>query len=125
MRPFHVVLSHHDSLLSRRLAGRLRPEFRGISVANSVEETRQVIVQWRPAFAIVDLELIGYSELSELCSNFPTTAFVGIHRLADEKVWCDALAAGAVDCCAASDIYSILRAADRWAPSRAALAVAA
>jgi hypothetical protein len=94
-------------------------------LANSVADTRQVIAQERPAFAIVDLELVSYSELNELCSNFPATAFVGIHRLADERVWCEVLAAGGVDCCAAGDVYSILRAADRWAPPRRALVAAA
>src|ERR1039458_1469984 len=40
------------------------------------------------------LELISMAELKKLCSQFPSTAFVCVHRLADDQMWTEALAMG-------------------------------
>jgi 3-dehydroquinate dehydratase len=61
--------------------------------------------------AIVDLELAALSEVRQLTHEFSTTTIVCTHRLADEKMWTDALAAGASDCCYSSDVRAIVLAA--------------
>jgi hypothetical protein len=38
------------------------------------------------------------------------------HRLADERMWTDALAAGAADCCHSSDVRAIVMAASNVKP---------
>jgi hypothetical protein len=114
MRPINVVIAHHDAVLAERLAASLSPQFRNLVVAKSGEEVKSAVARFRSPFAVVDLELLSLAELKDLCRAFPSTAFVCIHRLADDRMWADALAAGAVDCCYAADVPSILLASERY-----------
>ena len=83
-------------------------------------KSTSAISQWRnlwtkrAPFAVVDLELIRMPELKQVCAQFPATAIVCIHRLADDALWSEALAMGAVDCCYAGDLQGILLAAERY-----------
>ncbi len=113
MRPINVVLAHHDAASAERLAASLRNQFRNLVVAKSLEEVSSALTQLCAPFAVVDLQLISTTELKELCARFPSTAFVCIHRLADERIWSEALAMGAVDCCYPSDVRGILYASER------------
>ncbi len=114
MRPMNAVLAHHDSASAQRLTESLRKEFRNLVVARSVEELRSEVARLRASFAVVDLELIDFPEMKQLCREFPATAFVCVHRLADDRMWSDALATGAVDCCHCEDLRGILLAAERY-----------
>jgi len=114
MRPINVVLAHHDAVSAERLAASLGKEFRNLVIAKSTEEARSAVARFRAPFAVVDLELIGLAELKELCHDFPSTAFVCIHRLADDRMWTQALATGAVDCCHCNDLHGILMASERY-----------
>jgi len=114
MRPINAVLAHHDPGAAQYLTGSLNKEFRNLLVARSAYELRSAVARYRAPFAVIDLELIGLAELKELCREFPATAFVGIHRLADDRMWADALAMGAVDCCHCDDLRGILMAAERY-----------
>ena len=68
------------------------------------------------AVAIVDLELVSLGEVQQLKREFAATTVVCTHRLADEKMWADALASGAADCCYASDVRAIVLAASLTKP---------
>ncbi len=114
MRPMNVVLAHHDAVSAERLAASLRKEFRNLVLAGSAGEVRSAVARFRAPFAVVDLELIPPAELKTLCQEFPATAFVSIHRLADDRMWSDALAMGAVDCCHSEDAHGILLASERY-----------
>jgi hypothetical protein len=114
MRPMNAVLAHRDPDAAKYLAASLTKEFRNLLVARSAFELRSNVARFRAPFAVVDLELIGLTELKELCREFPATAFVGIHRLADDRMWAEALAMGAVDCCHSDDLRGILTAAERY-----------
>src|SRR5208282_2497669 len=92
MRPINAVLAYHDPLSAERLAATLRNQFRNLAVARSPEEFASAVARLRAPFAVVDLELIGLPELKRLCAQFPSTAFVCIHRLADDRMWAEALA---------------------------------
>ena len=125
MRPINVVLAYHDALSAERLAASLRNQFRSLVVAKSLEEASSALARLRAPFAVVDLELIRIPELRQLCARFPSTAFVCIHRLADDRMWSEALAAGAVDCCYSGDVRGILLASERYVvltPARSAAA---
>jgi ActR/RegA family two-component response regulator len=113
MRPIDAVLAHHDAASVERLATSLKSEFRTIAIVRSSEEICAAVARVRAAFAVVDLELVSLAELKELCARFPATAFVCIHRLADDCMWAEALAAGAVDCCQSNDVRGILLASNR------------
>jgi DNA-binding NarL/FixJ family response regulator len=114
MRPINVVLAHHDAVAVDRLAVSLGKQFRNLAIAKSAGEVASTVARLRAPFAVVDLELVGYAELQHLCAEFPTTAFVCIHRLADDRMWSNALAMGAVDCCHSSDLQGILLASERY-----------
>ncbi len=125
MRPINVVLAYHDALSADRLAASFRNQFRNLTIAKSREEISSAVARLHAPFAVVDLELIGIPELKQLCAQFPYTAFVCIHRLADDRMWSEALAAGAVDCCCSSDAHGILLASERYVVLTRAPAVAA
>jgi DNA-binding NarL/FixJ family response regulator len=114
MRPINVVLAYHDALSAERLAASFRNQFRNLTIARSPQEVSSPVERLHAPFAVVDLELIGIPELKQLCAQFPYTAFVCIHRLADDRMWSEALAAGAVDCCSSSDMHGILLASERY-----------
>jgi hypothetical protein len=114
MRPINAVLAHHDPDSAQRLSESLRKEFRNLLLANSTPELKSAVARFRAPFAVIDLELISMGELRELCQDFPATAFVCIHRLADDRMWSEALAMGAVDCCHCEDLHGILLASDRY-----------
>ena len=114
MRPINVVLAYHDPLSAERLAAVLRSQFRNLVVVKSPEEVSSAVARLRAPFAVVDLELISLPELKRLCAQFPSTAFVCIHRLADDRMWTEALAMGAVDCCRSGDVHGILLASERY-----------
>ncbi len=114
MRPINAVLAHHDPGSAQYLAASLAKEFRNLPLAESAQELRSTVARFRAPFAVVDLELISLAELKELCGEFSSTAFVCIHRLADDRMWAEALAMGAVDCCQSDDLRGILLAAERY-----------
>jgi len=114
MRPINAVLAHQDPSAAQYLAASLTREFRNLLLARSAHELRSTVARYRAPFAVVDLELISLAELKELCREFPATAFVGIHRLADDRMWAETLAMGAVDCCHCDDLRGILLAAERY-----------
>ncbi len=125
MRPINAVLAHHDAPAAQRLGNSLRKEFRNLVITESSGELKSAVARFRAPFAVIDLELVGLGELKELCQNFPATAFVCIHRLADDHMWSEALAMGAVDCCHCDDLHGILMASEKYvvlSRSRAAAA---
>ncbi len=115
MRPINAVLVHHDPVLAQGLRESLRNQFRKLAVCGSIPEFEDTISRLRASFAIVDLECVSYAELKRLCAEFPGTAFVCIHRLADEAMWADALEMGAVDCCQSTDLRGMVLASERYA----------
>lgn len=118
MRPIHVVFAHRDPALTDVFVRSVQGQFHSIATANSLNEIRIWIARVRSPLAIVDLELVNLSEFGELCREFPATAFIGIHRLADDEMWSNCLAMGAVDCCLTSDLPTILHSSDRYLASK-------
>lgn len=113
MLPLTAVVVQADPQSAAVLAASLLRHFHTVRVVNSLEEARAAIPRHRAEFAIVDLELIGIADVQALRRDFASTSIVCTHRLADEKLWSQALAAGALDCCHASDVRSIVLAAMR------------
>ena len=122
MRPMNVVLAHQDPLMARALAESLRPQFRKLVIVNNLANAEAEIARLRANYVIVDLELASYGDLQKLCSEFPATVFATVHRLADETMWLQSLAVGAVDCCQSSDVRGLLRASERYAAAMSAAA---
>jgi len=111
MKPLSVVVAQSNSKTAEMLEKSLYNHFRVVHRAGDVDELRLAIPRFRVDVAIVDLELAALSEVQQLKHDFVNTTIVCTHRLADEKMWADALAAGATDCCYASDVRAIVLAA--------------
>ena len=114
MRPINIVLAHRDPALTEHLVRSIQQQFHLVATTHSLDELRTSVARLRSPLAIVDLELVSFSELAELCREFPATAFVCTHRLADDAMWSQSLSLGAVDCCLASDRPRILQASERY-----------
>jgi DNA-binding NarL/FixJ family response regulator len=111
MKPLSVVVAQSNSKTAEMLAKSLYNHFRVVNLAGNLDELRQAIPRHRADVAIVDLELAALSDVRQLAREFSGTTVVCTHRLADEKMWTDALAAGASDCCYSSDVRAIVLAA--------------
>jgi DNA-binding NarL/FixJ family response regulator len=116
MKPLSVIVFQNSSKSAESLAKSLYPHFRMVNVARDLNELRNCIPRHRADVAIVDLELAGIDDIQRLKREFSATTIVCTHRLADEKMWSRALAAGAIDCCASSDVRSIVLAASQIPP---------
>jgi len=116
MKPLSVVVFQNSSKTAETLAKSLYPHFRVVNVARDLEELKNAIPRHRADVAIVDLELAGIDDVQRLKRDFSATKIVCTHRLADEKMWSKALAAGAIDCCSASDVRAIVLAASEIPP---------
>jgi DNA-binding NarL/FixJ family response regulator len=111
MKPLTVVVAQSNSKTAETLAKSLYTHFRVVQLTTDMNELRQAIPRNRADVAIVDLELATLKEVQQLKKDFSATTIVCTHRLADEKMWMDALAAGASDCCYSSDVRAIVLAA--------------
>ena len=111
MKPLSVVVYQYNYESAESLAKSLYNHFRVVNVARDLDELRQAIPRHRADVAIVDMERTALEDIQQLRQEFVATRIVCIHRLADERLWIQALAAGAVDCCASSDVRAIVLAA--------------
>ena len=113
MLPLTAVVVQSDPESAAALAASLLRHFHTVRVAGSLEEVRAAIPRHRAEFVIADLELLSVADVQQLRRDFASLSIVCTHRLPDEKLWTAALDAGALDCCHASDVRSIVLAAMR------------
>jgi DNA-binding NarL/FixJ family response regulator len=116
MKPLSVVVAQSNSKTAELLAKSLYNYFRAINVAGGLEELRNAIPRHSADVAIVDLELATLDDVQRLTLEFSDITIVCTHRLADERMWSLALAAGAADCCHTSDVRAIVLAASHTKP---------
>ena len=116
MKPLSVVVAQSNSKTGESLAKSLYNHFRTVNLVGGVEDLRHAIPRHRADVAIVDLELATVDQVQQLTREFPATTIVCTHRLADEKIWTQALSAGAADCCYNSDVRAIVLAATQTRP---------
>lgn len=112
MQSLSILIAQADARVGELLAASLRTHFREIRVVRGLHELREQHSQNQEPYAVVvDLELVNFQELHEICSCYRNAAVICTHRLADDEMWVAALAAGATDCCVPNDVVGILRAA--------------
>lgn len=114
MPTVRVVVANPVGALPTGALGSTRRHVQNLTTVHATAEVRESVPRLRAQLAVVDLEVVTFSELAELCHEFPATAFVCVHRLADDAMWMKSLAAGAVDCCLSTDLPRILESADRY-----------
>ena len=111
MKPLSVIVAQGNPKAAESLARSLYNYFRVVNTVNNVDGLFHSIPKHRADVAIVDLELADTGQVQRLRNQFPGTTVVCTHRLADEKMWTEALSAGATDCCHSSDVRAIVLAA--------------
>ena len=99
MEPLCVVLYQKDPSTARRLAVSLSQNFESVYLAPTYEEVGPAVARHRAQAAVIDLETSGPSEVKRLHQDFPSLCIVGTHRLADDKLWAEAMSLGASDIC--------------------------
>ena len=99
METLRVVLYHNDPRTAQTLAVSLSQHFESVHLACSCEEVRTTVVRHRANALVLDLETSGPGEVERLHHEFPGLCIVGTHRLADDKLWAEAMSLGASDIC--------------------------
>ena len=111
MLSLSILIAQADGRVGDLLASNLHAHFREIHRVGLKELRERCFRNEAPQAVVVDLELVNFQELQEICTECGNAAVICTHRLADEQMWVAALAAGATDCCTPDDIAGILRAA--------------
>ncbi len=99
MEALGVVLYQKDPRTSQALAVSLSQHFESVYLAASYAEVRPAVVKHRAEALVLDLETAGPDEVGRLHKEFPGLCIVGTHRLADDKLWAEAMSLGASDIC--------------------------
>lgn len=113
MRPLNAVVAQCSARASECLIKPLRTHFRAVHTAHDLSELRTFIGEHHADVAIIDLEMVALDQMRRLAEEYAGTTIICTHRLADEQLWTEALAAGAADCCHSFDIRAIVLAASR------------
>jgi len=124
MPPIRVVIANSVEAIVGSPVSVSGPDSPIFATVHVTTEIRETVARLRAQLAVVDLEVVSFSELGELCKEFPATAFVCVHRLADDAMWARALAAGAVDCCLSADLERIVENANSYVAIKEATAAA-
>lgn len=117
-----VILLQTDSPVSSALLSKLNDAFGAVLRVSSVIEARHAIAHHQSSYAVIDNEIAPFNDISDLTRDFPATAVVCIHRLADESMWAEALNAGALDIFSPYDANGIVTALSRCSATMGAIA---
>ncbi len=99
METLCVVLYQNDPRIAQVLAVSLSQHFDSVHLARTCEEVRPTVARHRAEALVLDLETSGPDEVDRLHREFPGLCIVGTHRLADDKLWAEAMSLGASDIC--------------------------
>jgi DNA-binding NtrC family response regulator len=99
METRNVVLYQNDPRTAQILAAGLSQHFGSVCLARTCEEVLPAVARYRAQAVVLDLETSGPGEVERLHQEFPSLCIVGTHRLADDKLWAEALSLGASDIC--------------------------
>ncbi|MGA3087757.1 MAG: hypothetical protein ABSD75_04050 [Terriglobales bacterium] len=99
MEAVRVVLYQNDPTTAQTLAVGLSQHFNAVHLARTCQEVRPVVARNRAEALVLDLETSGPGEVDRLHREFPDLYIVGTHRLADDKLWAEAMSLGASDIC--------------------------
>ena len=99
MESLSVVLYQHDPQTGQTLVATLSRHFNSVYWTPSYHELRPSISRNRAEALVLDLETSGPDEVERLHREFPALCIVGTHRLADDKLWAEAMSLGARDIC--------------------------
>jgi DNA-binding response OmpR family regulator len=99
MEPLSVVLYQKDPRTAQSLVASLSQHFKSVHLAGTYQEVGAAVARHHAEAVVLDLETSGPDEVNRLHHQFPALCIVGTHRLADDKLWTEALNLGASDIC--------------------------
>ena len=99
MEPCSVVLYQNDPGTAQILAASLSQHFDYVYLARNCAEIGPTVARQSAEALVLDLETSGSDEVRRLHQEFPNLCIVGTHRLADDKLWAEAISLGAADIC--------------------------
>jgi DNA-binding NtrC family response regulator len=99
MQPLSVILYQQDPRTAQTLAVSLSQHFESVHLTRTYQEIRPAVARHRAEIVVLDLETSGPDEVQRLHHEFPDVCIVGTHRLADDKLWTEAMSLGASDIC--------------------------
>jgi|SRR5689334_10399076 DNA-binding NtrC family response regulator len=106
MAHMNVVIVQSDPQHAQSLAEMLGSRSCNVSVAGTLEELRRAVKKQNVQAVVVDLDVVSMKEVSALCREHGLDV-ICTHRVADEKMWVEAVNAGAVDVCYPTDANAI------------------
>ncbi len=104
-----VIVLQSDSASADQLVNTLRNSGRPAVIVHSLDELRTCASRSRARAGVIDLAVVSAGEVDRLHRDFGID-IVCTHRFADDHMWTEALAAGALDCCFDDDYSSIIAA---------------
>jgi DNA-binding NtrC family response regulator len=105
-----IVIAQRDPTIAQGLANELQAHVARVAVTESATELHTILQRREARAAVLDLEIVNLEEVCRLASIHDDLTIVCTHRAPDERMWMDALKAGAVEFCHPQDVRSILRA---------------
>ncbi len=99
MDPLSVVLYQNDLRAAQSLAVSLAQHFDAVQLVQNCADIGPAVALHRADAVVIDLEVSGTGEVEHLHREFPELCIVGTHRLADDKLWAEAMSLGASDIC--------------------------
>jgi DNA-binding NtrC family response regulator len=106
MAQMNVVIVQSDPQHAQSLAAILGSKSCNVSVAGTIDELRRAVKKHNVQAVVVDLDVVSMKDVTALTREHGLEV-VCTHRVADEKMWVDAVNAGAVDVCYPTDANCI------------------
>jgi DNA-binding NtrC family response regulator len=106
MAQMNVVIVQSDPQHAQSLAAILGSRSCNVSVAGTLDELRRAVKKHNVQAVVVDLDVVSMKDVTALTREHGLEV-VCTHRVADEKMWVDAVNAGAVDVCYPTDANCI------------------
>jgi DNA-binding NtrC family response regulator len=114
-----VIVYQNNPATAQLLAAGLAQHFDSVHLTAEQEDLSSSIARHRATAIVLDLEKSGPGEVHRLHQEFPALSIIGTHRLADDKLWAEAISLGAADICEPRSI-DVVRSLDKGFAKNAA-----
>jgi hypothetical protein len=107
----NIVILQNDPARARTLEASVKSVSSAVFTVRSMAELRKLVAQSSIRVGVVDLDLVTFQEIARLRQI--GIEIVCTHHAPDDRMWTDALGAGAFDCCFDEDAPSICKAVQK------------
>lgn len=107
----NIVILQNDPARARTLEASVKSVSPAVLTVRSIAELRKLAAQSSVRVGVVDLDLVTFPEIARLRQL--GIEIVCTHHAPDDRMWTEALGAGAFDCCFDEDAPSICKAVQK------------